>query len=415
MRSKYSVSVTAVIFLVNNDNCQLYACFYAWLEIIMNTSNPPLIAHVIHHLGVGGLENGLVNLVNTIPPERYRHAIICLKGYSDFHRRIKRRDVAVIALNKREGSDFKVYSNLFKLFKQLEPDIVHTRNLAAMEGQVIAAWAGVRARVHGEHGRDIFDLEGKSRKYNLLRKIICPFIHHFIAVSKDLEKWLINTVKVNPDDIDQIYNGVDSSRFCPSFDLSPVATPHGFINENSFVIGSVGRMAEVKDYPNLVQAFLLMLDRIPEASKRLRLLIVGEGEVREKCITMIRSAKAENLAWFPGERTDIPELMRVMDLFVLPSLGEGISNTILEAMSSGLPVVATKVGGNIELVKEGKTGKLIPPSDPEILAEAIFEYYRNQELLTRQGYAARQLIECGFGMDVMTNSYLKVYDKVLGL
>lgn len=381
----------------------------------MTTPNPPLIVHVIYHLGVGGLENGLVNLINNIPPERYRHAIICLKGYSDFHRRIKRRDVTIIALNKREGSDFKVYFDLFKLFKQLNPDIVHTRNLATMEGQVIAAWARVKARVHGEHGRDIFDLEGKNRKYNLLRKAIRPFIHHFIAVSKDLEKWLIDTIKVDPADIDQIYNGVDSLRFCPNNDLSPAAIPAGFINEHSFVIGSVGRMAEVKDYPNLVQAFLLMLHGIPEARKRLRLLIVGEGESRDRCIAMLRSAGAEGLAWLPGERADIPELMRIMDLFVLPSLGEGISNTILEAMSSGLPVVATKVGGNIELVREDQTGKLIPPGDPEMLAEAMCEYYRKHDLLTKHGYAARQLIERGFSMDAMTQGYLKVYDKALGL
>ena len=84
-----------------------------------------------------------------------------------------------------------------------------------MEGQVIAVLAGARARVHGEHGRDMFDLYGKNRKYNLLRKAIRPFVHHFIAVSKDLEGWLVNTVGATPDRINQIYNGVDSLRFHP--------------------------------------------------------------------------------------------------------------------------------------------------------------------------------------------------------
>ena len=381
----------------------------------MNSTYPPLIVHVIHHLGVGGLENGLVNLINAIPPERYRHAIICLKGYSDFHQRIKRKDVTIVALNKREGNDFRIYSSLFKLFKQLQPDIVHTRNLATMEGQVIAALARIKARVHGEHGRDIFDLEGKSRKYNLLRKAIRPLVHHFIAVSKDLEKWLIETVNVNPDHLDQIYNGVDILRFSPSDTLPFTATPAGFINQHSFVIGSVGRMAGVKDYPNLVQAFLLTLEKIPEARKYFRLLIIGEGEAREKCIAMLRTAGAENLAWLPGERADIPDLMHMMSLFILPSLAEGISNTILEAMASGLPVIATRVGGNIELVKEDETGKLIPPGNPERLAETICDYYKNKGLLRRHGMAARRLVESRFSMDAMTQSYLKVYDKVLGL
>ena len=159
---------------------------------------PPLIVHVIYHLGVGGLENGLVNLINHIPSERYRHAIVCLKGYSDFRRRIVRDDVEIVALNKREGNDFNLYIDLFRTLRRLQPDIVHTRNLATIEGQVVAAVAGARARVHGEHGRDMVDLYGKNRKYNLLRKAIRPLVNHFVAVSKDLENWLINTVGAAP-------------------------------------------------------------------------------------------------------------------------------------------------------------------------------------------------------------------------
>jgi sugar transferase (PEP-CTERM/EpsH1 system associated) len=375
---------------------------------------PPLIAHVIHHLGVGGLENGLVNLINHIPPERYRHAIVCLKGYSDFSKRITRENVKIMALDKREGRDLSLYVNLFKTLRQLKPDIVHTRNLATIEGQVIATAARIRARIHGEHGRDILDLHGKNRKYNLLRKTIRPVIGHFIAVSKDLEYWLINTIGATPNRINQIYNGVDSLCFRPRRGkLANHIGPQGFFTEKAFVIGSVGRMAAVKDYPSLVQVFLILLKKEPALRNRLRLLIVGEGDSRSECIEMLREAGAETLAWLPGERADIPELMRAMDLFVLPSLGEGISNTILEAMSSGLPVVATKVGGNIELVKEGCTGKLVPPGALETMAEAISVYYRSPELLDSHGKAARKQIESRFSMEAMTNGYLEVYDKVL--
>ena len=125
---------------------------------------PPLIAHVIYHLGVGGLENGVVNLINHIPSERYQHTIICLKGYSDFSTRITQKNVKIIALNRREGWDFRLYVNLFNTLRNLKPDIVHTRNLATIEGQIIAAVARIRARIHGEHGRDIFDLYGKNKK-----------------------------------------------------------------------------------------------------------------------------------------------------------------------------------------------------------------------------------------------------------
>jgi sugar transferase (PEP-CTERM/EpsH1 system associated) len=387
---------------------------------------PPLIVHVIHHLGVGGLENGLVNLINHIPSERYRHAIVCLKGYSDFRQRILRDDVEIVALNKREGNDFNLYIDLFRTLRRLQPDIVHTRNLSTIEGQVVAAIAGARVRVHGEHGRDMVDLYGKNRKYNLLRKAIRPLVTHFVAVSKDLENWLIDTIGAAPPRVNQIYNGVDSRRFYPrngggcaaggagvSTGVRAEVFPEGFIDDNTFVIGSAGRMAEVKNFPSLVQAFLMILKEDPSARQRLRLLIIGEGGARAKCIDMLREAGAESLGWFPGERADIPELMRAMDIFVLPSLGEGISNTILEAMSTGLPVIATRVGGNVELVKEGVTGTLIPPEAPEDLMAAILNYYEHPELITSHGAAAREKIQASFSMEAMTNGYLRVYDRVL--
>jgi sugar transferase (PEP-CTERM/EpsH1 system associated) len=382
-------------------------------ETVMSLNPPPLIVHVIHHLGVGGMENGLVNLINYIPPERYRHAIVCLKGYSDFHKRITRESVEIIALNKREGNDVGMYFRLFKTLKRLKPDIVHTRNLGTMEGQVVAAAARVRARVHGEHGRDIFDLHGTNRKYNLLRKAISPFVGHFIAVSRDLESWLTNTVRVAPTRISQVYSGVDSVRFHPRSGPRIGIGPDGFFTDDAIVVGSVGRMATVKDFPSLVRAFLLMLEKEPAARARLRLLIVGDGVDRQTCIDMINRAGLQELAWFPGERADIPDMMRAMDIFVLPSLGEGISNTILEAMCSGLPVVATRVGGNVELVKEGVTGKLIPSGAPEVLAQTLLEYYKEPEMVSSQGKAARDMIETRFTMRAMTEGYVEVYDKVL--
>lgn len=377
-------------------------------------SHPPLIAHVIFHLGIGGLENGLVNLINHIPQNRYRHAIVCLKGFSEFHKRLNRDDVEVIALNKREGKDFSVYGKLYRAFRKLKPDIVHTRNLAAMEAQVVAAAAGVKARVHGEHGRDVFDLDGKNRKYNLLRKTIRPFIHHFTTVSKDLERWLIDTVNVPRTRVHQIYNGVEHLRFHPDNVVSVEAFPPGFLDGNPFVIGSVGRMAEVKDFPTLVKAFLLLCEKLSATGRPLRLVMVGDGVARAQCEALLRSAGAEQLAWLPGEREDIPQLMSMMNLFVLPSLAEGISNTILEAMASGLPVVATRVGGNSELVLEGETGGLVPPGNPAALAQAIDSYYQNDAIAREHGQRARRVIEQQFSMHAMTNGYLAVYDHALG-
>ncbi len=373
----------------------------------------PLVAHIVHHFGVGGLENGLVNLINHMPPRRYRHAIVCLQGYTDFRRRIDRQEVRFHALGKRPGQDFALFPRLWRLLRQMRPDIVHTRNLSALEAQFVAASAGVGARVHGEHGRDMFDLHGQRLKYRLLRKFARPFVHHYTAVSRDLEKWLINTVGADPSRVTQIYNGVDRLRFRPPSGERKAIGPPGFLRGGEFVIGSVGRMAEVKDYPTLVRAFLGLIENAPEARKRLRLVIIGDGTSRQTCLDLLQGAGALDLAWLPGEREDIPELMRAMDVFVLPSLGEGISNTILEAMSTGLPIVATRVGGNSELVREGETGTLIPPADAASMARALLAYLSDEARTLGHGRAGRKTIETEFSIEGMVEAYGKVYDQTL--
>ncbi len=373
----------------------------------------PLIVHVIHRLGVGGLENGVVNLINHMPADRYRHAIVCLQGYTDFRKRLKQDNVEIYDMAKQDGHDLGLYVRLFRIFRQLRPAIVHTRNLSALEVQVVAALAGVRGRVHGEHGRDIYDLYGKNKKYNLLRKLIRPFVGHYIAVSKDLQNWLMDTVGVMRDKASQIYNGVDNIRFCPSHAPREYLGPPGFFHDDNIIIGSVGRMVAVKDYPNLVQAFLILLELAPALRNRLRLLIVGDGEARTTCLQLLDQQGAGQLAWLPGERADIPELMAAMDIFVLPSLGEGISNTILEAMATGLPVIATRVGGNLELVHEGTTGFLVPPADPDAMAHALLNYVRDADQRHAHGHAARTIIDRQFSLDAMVQGYLSVYGRIL--
>jgi sugar transferase (PEP-CTERM/EpsH1 system associated) len=372
----------------------------------------PLIVHVVHHFAVGGMENGIVNILNRLPAHKYRHAVVCLTDYTDYSQRIVAQPVPFYALHKQPGRDVSIYPKLWRTLRGLRPALVHTRNLSALEGQFVAAAAGIRRRVHGEHGRDVFDLDGSNRKYNLLRRAARPLVGHYISVSRDLQNWLQTTVGVPASRITQIYSGVDSVQFHPRI-AARVGLPTGFAPDDALVFGSVGRMAEVKDYPTLVRAFLRLLALQPDARQRARLVIVGEGVARAPCLALLKQAGAEALAWLPGERHDIAELMRTMDVFVLPSLGEGISNTVLEAQASGLPVVATAVGGNVELVQDGSNGTLVRVGDVEAMAQALLNYFNDPQMIARQGQAARQKIERKFSLDAMTQAYEQVYDQVL--
>lgn len=373
---------------------------------------PPLIAHVVYHFGTGGLENGLINLINRLSRDRFRHAIISLTDHTEFRGRIERGDVAFYDLRKSPGHSLGWHRRLYHLLRELRPDLIHTRNLNAVEAQFVAALAGVPARLHGEHGRDVFDLEGKNWKYNLLRRAARPLVRHYTCVSRDLAGWLRDTIGVPPSRVTQIYNGVDSDKFHPRSVAYPDIGREGFLEGATCVIGSIGRMVAVKDYPTLVRAFI-RLCRESGNCAGLRLLIVGDGSARGTCQDMLDQAGLSRQAWLPGNRDDTAELLRAMDVFVLPSLGEGISNTILEAMASGLPVIATAVGGNPELVTAGDNGALFAPGDDAALAHTLLDYAADPERRRLEGAAARQRIERDFSLAHMAAAYQAVYEAAL--
>ena len=372
----------------------------------------PLIAHVMYRFDTGGLENGIVNLINHMPADRYRHAVIALTEVTDFRKRIQRNDVQFIAFNKAPGHGFWLYPKLFKLFRQLRPAIVHSRNLAALEVQLPAWLAGVPVRIHGEHGRDVGDLDGSNVTLQRVRRFYRPFVSYYLALSRDLAQYLTGIIRVPNHKVLQVYNGVDSFRFHPGQpDQTVAACP--FSRPAHWLLGTVGRMQAVKDQPTLVRAFVRALEIDPTLKQRLRLVLIGDGPLRAECQQLLATANVAELAWLPGERSDIPELMRGLDCFVLPSLAEGISNTILEAMASGLPVIATNVGGNADLVTAGITGAIVPSADPEAMAQEIVHLATQSDTAKKMGRAGRSTVEQKFSMEAMVATYQGAYDKLL--
>jgi len=232
-------------------------------------------------------------------------------------------------------------------------------------------------------------------------------------MSKDLEAWLIKQIKVPKNKITQVYNGVDINRFM--FDSAkPLALlPIEFRTPGLFLIGTVGRLDPVKDQTTLVQAFISFVRSNAELSRKVRLVIVGEGILMLSLQRLVRDADIEHLVWFAGERHDIADIMQTLDLFVLPSINEGISNTLLEAMASALPVIATKVGGSPELVVEGQTGYLVPKQDPLAMSVTFKRYLLEPELLKRHGLAGRARVVSMFSLNRMMADYMAIYDKLL--
>ena len=371
----------------------------------------PLIAHIIFRLDVGGLENGLVNLINNMPDDRYRHAIICLDTYTNFSQRIRPGRAEIYALGKNPGNDPGMYWRLFRLLRQLRPAIVHTRNLGTLDCQFVAMIAGVSARIHGEHGWDVVDLHGTHIRYNILRRTCRLFVHRYIPMSQHLEHWLETTIRVPTRKISQIYNGVDTGNFSPATDKHAGLPDAKMFPRGGLVIGYVGRLEAVKNPLGVVRAFRELLRDQPDDQSNASLVLVGDGPLRPQVEHEIAALGLLERVVLTGPRNDVPDLLRQFDIFVLPSLNEGISNTILEAMATGLPVVATRVGGNPELVTDGITGQLCRPDEPTAMALALRRYATDGDLRRRHGQAGRDRVEKEFSLDAMVSHYLSVYDE----
>lgn len=371
------------------------------------TMQRPLVVHLTYALDVGGLETLLVDCINRMPPERYRHAVVCLTRYTDFAGRITQPGVELYALGKPPGLGLGTHLKFWKLMRRLRPAILHTYNLSALEYNFSGALAGIPVRIHAEHGRDASDPHGLNPKHNFLRRRLAPFIDCFIPVSEDLRRWLGETVRIPASKTLFIKNGVDTDKFADA-----TASPASPWAPDDIVIGTVARIQDVKNHRDLVAAFARLRELVPEQRERLRLSIVGDGPLMGAVREQVAALGLQDVVWLPGARDDVAGLLHGFSLFTLPSLAEGTPVSMLEAMACGLPVVASRVGGIPEVVTDGVEGTLVAPRDVEALAAALAAYARDPELRRRQGEAARARIEHAFSMRTMLEEYGRLYDRL---
>jgi len=352
---------------------------------------------------MGGLENGVVNLINRTDANIFCHEICCVTRSGKAESRLN-RNIKIFELLKPEGNDWHILPKLIKVIRAEKPDIVHTRNWGTVDGIIAAKVSGVGSVIHGEHGWNMDDPEGRKLRRLLARRVLSFGVTRFVAVSEDISKWLHHSAGIRSDKITKIINGVDTDKFRPECQ-GTLRAKSGLKDE--VVVGTVGRLDPIKRQDLLLQAF----SRLDHSKYKLKLMIIGDGPKRAQLESLKKRLAYSERIKLLGECDDVHELYNLMDIFVLPSRNEGISNTILEAMASGLPVIATSVGGNPELVTDGKTGLLIPPDSEEFIQHSITYYLEHPDIRRVHGANARSEAEKCFSLHRMIKEYEELYKK----
>jgi len=357
--------------------------------------------HVIHSFMTGGMEKGIVTCIRNSAAD-IAHVVVCLSSSGEMARLLP-AGTQVLALDKPKGNSLRFLWKLSRVLRSLAPCVVHTRNWGGMDGILAARLAGIRSVVHGEHGWEAGDLRGDNRKRMLVRRVLSRQVRQITCVSRDISTWLRERVKVRSPVV-QIYNGIDPALYTEAGGSGGVRAELG-IEPDAPLFGIVGRLDPIKDHGTLFRALTRLRGAVPGA----RLLCVGDGEERARLEAMVPPG-----VLMLGRRTDIPRLLAALDVFVLTSRNEGISNTILEAMAAGLPVIATGVGGNPELVVPGRTGRLFEPGDVERLASLMGEYAASPDLRRAHGAAGRERATLEFGIPRMVAAYEAVWRACAG-
>ncbi len=364
--------------------------------------------HVIDSLGTGGTEEGIRKLLSGLDPAAFEQ-IVCTVAPSP--QTEAKTGTRVISLGRSGGGRQMLVGKLKRVFERERPHIVHSRNWGAIEAIVAARMAGVRTVIHSEHGLESSTYRRQPWRRNVMRQLCFACADRVFAVSDSLRAYYAQQLWIGKNRMRVIPNGVDTKRFRPQEDVRHAARQKLGVGPDTLVIGTLGRLDPIKDHRTLFQAAdLLLTFGVP-----VQLVVVGDGAERK---ALEADMKTRNLlatqTVFVGETTDTVSQLNSFDVFVLPSLAEGMSNALLEAMSVGVPCVATRVGGNPELVEEGSSGLLFEPGDATRLAAHLKSLALNPQYRHDLGGNARRRAEERFSLHRMLSNYTQLYEEALG-
>jgi sugar transferase (PEP-CTERM/EpsH1 system associated) len=352
------------------------------------------VLHVVLQLDMGGMEKLLVDIARFSDRKRFDHTFVCISRRGALADQIEEAGRPVICLDEPIGLRLSLARRLYRLFRTVRPDVVHTHNSKPL---IYAAPAARLARVpcivHTRHGQRF----NAPYRQTLAVRVASQTLNRFVCVSEDSKK-CSKTEGIAAKRLVVIRNGVDLTRFAytgPSYQRYALM---------------VGRLVPEKNIESLLRSMQILTQELPE----FRLIIAGDGPSRASLESMATDLQLGERVKFLGTVADIASLMSGASLFVLPSLTEGISLTLLEAMATGLPVVATAVGGNPEVVADRETGFLVPPKSPRALADAMTRLWNEPALARELGAAGRARVEQRFDIRDTVTAYQDLYVEILG-
>ncbi|MFH1776262.1 MAG: glycosyltransferase [Candidatus Omnitrophota bacterium] len=358
------------------------------------------IMHVTNSLDIGGLEMLVLNMLNALDRQRFSSRVCTLREDGKLIPEFTKAGIPVHIIKKRNGLDFFLPWKLKRLFQENQIDIVHTHNYAPWLYAAVAKNMVQEIRlIHTEHS-NVDDL--KRRK--ILEKILSYATDYIVCDSANVAGFMVKEENINRQKIKTILNGIDVGRFSRQ-DMQKTLKKELGIDEDTRVIGTVGRLVEVKDHLTLIKSFSLVLDKL----KNVILIIVGDGPLRKKLEDFSRDIEVRKNIMFLGARDDVDKVLQIFDLFVLSSLSEGLPLALIEAMAASIPVVATAVGGNCEVVPDEKTGYLVTPKEPKQMAEKIITILTDKKLQKKMGECACQRVREHFNLEIMVQEYEQLY------
>jgi len=361
------------------------------------------LAHLINFLSPAGKEIGIIKLLNALNTDEFENYLIVFDKVFDTLS-LDPEKVRLISLNKRRGNDPLLPLKLARILRRHKIDLLHTHAWGTLvEGVVAGKLAGVKKIIHGEHGSF-----HKDAKRLMVQRFFFNQADHLLSVSAVLADDLAATIGFRRDKMQAILNGVDTGRFYPDPEKRKTQRELYGFSESDLVIGTVGRTVAIKNQQLVIRAIHQLWDEF----NNVHFVVVGDSpmySVKQELATLAAGLGVQEKIHLPGMKNEVPDLLNMFDIFVLPSFSEGCSNVIQEAMATGLPVVATNVGGNPELVQHEVSGFLFKNGDVDDLSRYLRRILSEPALREAFGRAGLKLAREQFSLPAMIAAYRNFY------